>query len=131
MVAKKYHYKPSTIYTLLRDVKAGKKDLFPVIQKGAQQRRTPSDAQEKIIAYRRQNLSAPAIQSHLREEGINVSVSTVERILKNAGFGKLKRRTNKGLGKSIIGFQPKKQFPIIPAIRLENRGARLARAIPR
>ncbi len=48
-VAKKFGYKTSTIYSLLRDVKAGKIELFPVIHKGPQQKRTSSDVQNKII----------------------------------------------------------------------------------
>ena len=59
MIAKKYNYKHSTIYALLRDSKAGKIELFPVVQKGPQQKRTPSDVQEKIIAYRKQRFSTP------------------------------------------------------------------------
>ena len=34
MVAKRYNYKHSTIYALLRDAKAGKIELFPAVQKG-------------------------------------------------------------------------------------------------
>jgi hypothetical protein len=48
MVAKKYHYKRSTIYALLRDAKARKIELFPAVQKGPQQKRTPSDVQKKV-----------------------------------------------------------------------------------
>lgn len=103
MVAKKYHYRHSTIYALLRDAKARKIELFPFVQKGPQQKRTPSDVQKKIIAYRKQRLSTPDIQSRLAQESINLSVSTVERVLKHAGFGKLKRRTNKELGKTLKG----------------------------
>ena len=50
MVAKKYNYKHSTIYALLRDAKARKIELFPVVQKGPQQKRTPSDVQKIIIS---------------------------------------------------------------------------------
>ncbi|MCP4413546.1 MAG: hypothetical protein GY808_13390, partial [Gammaproteobacteria bacterium] len=45
IVAKKFGYKTSTIYSLLRDAKAGKIELFPVIRKGPRQKRTPPDAQ--------------------------------------------------------------------------------------
>ncbi|MFQ5787830.1 MAG: transposase, partial [Thermodesulfobacteriota bacterium] len=100
-IAKKYHYKRSTIYALLRDAKARKIELFPVVQKGPQQKRTPSNVQQKIIAYRKQRLSTPDIQSCLAQEDIHLSVSTVERILKHAGFGKLKRRTNTERGKTL------------------------------
>ncbi|ODS30479.1 MAG: putative orf [Candidatus Scalindua rubra] len=101
IVAKRFGYKISTIYSLIRDVKAGKIELFPVVRKGPQQKRTPSDIQNKIIVYRRQGLSTTDIHFHLAEAGTNISARTVERILKDAGFGKLKRRTNKELGKTL------------------------------
>ncbi|MBS1259360.1 MAG: hypothetical protein MAG551_02430 [Candidatus Scalindua arabica] len=101
VVAKRFGYKTSTIYSLLRDAKTGKIELFPVIRKGPQQKRTSSDIQNKIIVYRRQGFSTTDIHYHLEEAGINISPRTVERVLKDAGFGKLKRRTNKELGKTL------------------------------
>lgn len=100
-VAKKFGYKTSTIYSLLRDAKAGKTELFPPIHKGPQQRRTSPDAQNKIIAYRRQGLSTTDIHFRLEKDGIDISARTIERVLKDAGFGKLKRRTNTELGKTL------------------------------
>jgi transposase len=101
IVAKIFGYKTSTIYSLIRDAKAGKIKLFPIVKKGPQQRRTSPEVQKRIIALRKQGLSSPDIQSSLAEEGIKSSTKTVERFLKDKGFGKLKRRTNKQLGKSI------------------------------
>lgn len=100
-VAERFGYKSSTVYSLLRDAKAGKIELFPIVQKGPQGKRTPSDVQDKIIIYRRQGLSTPDIHYRLAEKQIYISAKTVERILKDAGFGKLKRRTNKELGKTL------------------------------
>ena len=101
VVSKKFGYKTSTIYSLLRDAKTGKIDLFPAVRKGPQQKRTSSNVQNKIVAYRRQGFSTADIHFHLAKEGVNVSPRTVERVLKDAGFGKLKRRTNKELGKTL------------------------------
>ncbi len=101
VVAKKFNYKTSTIYSLLRDAKAGEIELFPITHKGPQQKRTPSDVQDKIITYRRQGLSTNDIHLCLAKAGINISSRTVERVLKDAGFGKLKRRTNTELGKTL------------------------------
>ncbi len=39
VVAKKFGYKISTVYSLLRDAKAGNIDFFPIIRKGPQQKR--------------------------------------------------------------------------------------------
>lgn len=100
-VAQKFGYKPATVYSLLRDAKAGKLELFPLVAKGPKSKHTSPGIQEKIIAYRRQRLSCPDIEQRLAEEGIELSARTVERCLKDAGFGRLKRRTNKELGKTV------------------------------
>ncbi len=100
-VSKKFGYKNSTVYALLRDTKTGKIELFPKVRKGPQGKRTPVDVQDKIIALRRQSLSTPDIQQQLAKEKIIISSRTAERILKDAGFRKLKRRTNKELGRTV------------------------------
>ena len=99
--AKRYGYKAGTVYCLLRDARAGKIELFPVVKKGPQQKRTDPDVQDKIIEYRKMKLSTSDIQDRLAEDIIKISSRTVERILKDAGYGKLKRRTNKELGITI------------------------------
>jgi transposase len=96
--AKRYGYKTGTVYSMLRDAKAGKIELFPAVKKGPQQKRTDPDMRDKIIEYRKMRLSTPDIQDRLAEDTIKISSRTVERILKDTGYGKLKRRTNKELG---------------------------------
>lgn len=96
--AKKYGYKITTLYSLIRDVKNNRIDLFPEIQTGPKGRRVDVNLQNKIIQYRKMNSSTPEIHKRLKEENIDVSVKTIERILKDAGFSKLKRRTNIELG---------------------------------
>lgn len=100
-VAKKFGYKSKTVYSLVRDAKAGKLELFPVVIKGPKQKRTLPETQDKVIQYRKQSLSTSDIRTRLANDKINLSGSTIERILKNAGFGKLKRRTNNELGKTV------------------------------
>ena len=99
--AKRYGYKVGTVYSLLRDARAGKIELFPAVKKGPQQKRTNPDVCNKIIEYRKMRLSASDIQDRLAEDTNKISSRTVERILKDAGYGKLKRRTNKELGITI------------------------------
>ncbi len=100
-VAKRYGYMPGTVYSLLRDARAGKIELFPAVKKGPQKKRTKPEVQSRIIELRKMNLSTPDIQARLTEESVTISSRTVERILKDAGYGKLKRRTNKELGKTV------------------------------
>jgi len=99
--AKRYGYKPSTAYSLLRDSRAGKIELFPAVKKGPQQKRTSPDVQDKIIEYRKMRLSASDIRDRLAEDAIKISSRTVERTLKDAGYAKLKRRTHKELGVTL------------------------------
>ncbi len=119
-VAKKYGYKSSTIYSLLRDAKAGRITLFPIITKGPKKIQTSSDVQDNIIALRKQGLSTSDIYQRLLEEGIKSSISTVERILKAAGFAKLPRRTNKELGKSTTGKEIPERVAMLDFSTLES-----------
>ena len=99
-VSKKYGYKISTIYSLIKDAKSGRLLLFPEVKMGPKQRRTSIDIQDKIVKYRREFLSSSDIQKKLESEGIKKSSRTIERILKDRGFRKLKKRTNNELGKT-------------------------------
>ncbi len=101
MVAERFGYTTSTVYSLVRDAKAGTLDLFPSVPKGPQRKQTSSEIQEQIVMYRRQSLSCLDIQDRLVEDGIQISARTVERLLKSAGFGKLPRRTRKELGRTL------------------------------
>ncbi|MCP4760360.1 MAG: helix-turn-helix domain-containing protein [archaeon] len=100
-VALKFNYKSSTLYSLLRDAKAKRIELFPDVKKGPKRKKTQEDIQNKIIELRKQSLSTDNIHSKLHEINITISARTIERVLKNAGFKKLKRRTYKELGKTI------------------------------
>lgn len=102
-IASKFGYKVNTIYALLRDVKYGKIDLFPEIKMGPKERRTNLEIQDIIIALRKENLSTTDIHNKLKEKKINVSIRTIERILKDKGFKKLKRRTFQELGITLKG----------------------------
>ena len=64
-VAEKYGYQTSTIYTMIRDVKAGKLELFPSVEKGPRQRRTSADHQKQILDLRKQNHSIHDIWDEL------------------------------------------------------------------
>ena len=100
-VAQRFGYTTTTVYSLVRDAKAGKLELFPSVSRGPQGPRTDPQIQQQMIAYRRQGLSCTEIAWRLADDGIQISARTVERLLKAAGFKKLPRRTNKALGRSV------------------------------
>lgn len=98
LIAEKFGYKANTVYALVKNARAGKLILFPEVEKGPKQRRIPVNTQEKIIEYRKENLSSIDIHERLKKEGTEVSSRTIERILEDSGFKRLKRRTYKELG---------------------------------
>ena len=68
---------------------------------GPKKRRTKSEHQDMILNLRKDNLSTTDIHDLLKEKNVIISIRTIERILKDAGLKKLKRRTNKELGITI------------------------------
>ncbi len=101
-VAKKFGYKVSTIYSIIRDAKDKVIELFPIIKKGPQQKRTSYESIGKIIEYRRKGLSVSDIHNCLiNKDLINLSERTIERTLKEYGFSKLKRRKKNEVGKTV------------------------------
>lgn len=100
-IAEKYNYKVSSVYTFIKKTKSGELDFFPEQKTGPKQRHVPFDVQKQIFRLRNQNLSHIDISNKLNREGIAISEQTVSRILDDAGFPKLKRRTNKELGITV------------------------------
>ncbi|MFH1616452.1 MAG: transposase [Planctomycetota bacterium] len=68
---------------------------------GPKDRRATPYIRQKVCALRKQGLSSIDIVESLKNENIPLSQSTVERIIRDAGFGKLPRRTatQRGLSK--------------------------------
>ena len=100
-VASMFNYKISSVYTFIKNAKSGMLDFFPQQKLGPKQRQTPFEVQKEIFRLRNQNLSLIDIRDQLNLKGIEISEQTVDRILDEAGFPKLKRRTNQELGKTI------------------------------
>lgn len=127
-VADKFNYKLSSVYTFIKKAKSGELDFFPEQKMGPKQRQVSFEIQKQIFRYRNQNLSHLDISERLNKNGIEISAQTVSRILIDAGFSKLKRRTNKELGLTLknkiipeksenLNFDKLKKFQIdTPAI---------------
>jgi hypothetical protein len=65
--------------------------------------RVPPAIRTKICAWRVQHLSAGEIAQLLAEEGAEISVRTVERVLAEEGFPKLPRRLRLKIGVTVKG----------------------------
>ena len=98
-VAKKCGYSVSTLYSLVRDFKAGKLTFFPLEKHGPTKRQTPEHVRQLVINYRNENLSAKDIHALLK--GHKCSLRTVERILKDAKSTEVHRRTFAERGKTL------------------------------
>lgn len=92
--AKRFGFTEKSLYALAHDLRAGKLDLFPKSATGPKGRRLTPYVRERICALRTKGLAAEDIARQLGEEEVAASPRTVERILKEEGFAKLKRRTD-------------------------------------
>jgi transposase len=98
--AQRFGYAVTTLYSLLRDLKAGTLDLFPPPVRGPAERHTPEPVRQWVVKYRHAQLSAAEISARLKEENYKISVRPVERILADAGFPKLPRRSRPQRGRT-------------------------------
>lgn len=96
--AGKFGYKVNTLYSLVKEAKSGRLDLFPKIPRKERSRKITTDANRELVRMRNVRMSAKEICKALDESGISTSVRSVERALSELGFPKLRRRTNKELG---------------------------------
>jgi len=105
-VADRFGYAPAYIDLLRHQFRHGKIDFDePVAEGTARRHRVTSQVREKIRAWRERRLSAGDITQLLSEEGVEISVRTVERVLAEEGFPKLPRRTRLKLGMTVLGAE--------------------------
>ena len=103
-VAERFGYKPLYVHLLRHWFRTGKLDFAGPPR---QERRTkvPRAVRQLICAWRRQNLSAGQIAELLTEDGSDISVRTVERVLAEEGFPRLPRRTRTKIGRTVKGAE--------------------------
>jgi len=115
VVADRFGYSVTYI-NLLRHLFAQEKIDFsePVPEGKTRRHRIDSNTRAKIRNWREHRLSAGEITELLSEEGVEVSVRTIERILAEEGYPRLPRRTRLKLGMTVKGAQ-------VPAIAQQIR----------
>jgi len=78
-------------------------NFFPEISTGPKQSRIQPLVIYKIIALRKNSgLSVTEIKQNLLEEGHNISVITIDRILSQAGFERLQNRFQKSANDTLL-----------------------------
>jgi len=106
VVADRFGYTPGYIRLLKHQFRHGKIDLSEPVPEGkVARRRVTAEVRGKICRWRRRNLSAGEIAQLLSEEGVELSVRTVERVLAEEGFSKLPRRTRLKIGLTVQGAE--------------------------
>lgn len=106
IVADRFHFAPGYVHLLRHQFKHGKIDFGePPAEGTARRRRVTHAVRTKIRAWREKLLSAGDIAQLLSEDNLDLSVRTVERILREEGFPKLPRRTQLKIGLTVQGAE--------------------------
>lgn len=102
VVADRFGYSHGYFRQLKHQFRHGKIDFSEPMAEGKIQRRKVSQAvRQQICSWRQQNLSAGEITELLSEDGVEISVRTVERVLAEEGYSKLPRRTQRKIGITV------------------------------
>ncbi|MFZ3045024.1 MAG: transposase [Desulfatirhabdiaceae bacterium] len=105
-VAERFGYSQAYIHLLRHQFTHGKIDFSePVPESRTKRRNVDAGTRQKICNFREHRLSAGEITQLLSEEGVEISVRTVERVLAEEGYPKLPRRARLKLGITVKGAQ--------------------------
>ena len=103
-IALRFKYTVSSLRVLISKLYNGQHILFPSVKRGPRKRRLSEEIQTLIYTLRRKKrLNSQGITEELRKSDISVGVRTVERILSDAGFPRLHRRSYQEMGMSKKG----------------------------
>ena len=104
VVAERFGYSQSYVNLLRHQFVHEKIDFSEPVPEGKNKRRkVDALTRSKIRNYREHRLSAGEIVQLLSDDGIEISVRTVERILAEEGFPRLPRRSQLKLGLTVKG----------------------------
>jgi transposase len=106
VVAERFGYSAAYMNLLRHLFTQEKIDFSEPLPEGKTKRhRIDSTTRAKICNWRERRLSAGEITELLSEEGVEVSVRTIERVLAEQGYSRLPRRTRLKLGMTVKGAQ--------------------------
>ncbi len=105
-VADRFGYSTAYVHLLRHQFIHEKIDFSePVTEGKVARRRVNAELRKKIRLWRERHLSAGEITQLLSEEGVEISVRTVERVLIEEGFPKLPRRSRLKIGLTVKGAE--------------------------
>lgn len=114
VVADRFNYSLEYVNLLRHMFRHGKIDFSEPVPEGKANRRSVSaKVRQQIRDWREKNLSAAEIAECLSEEGTEISIRTVERVLREEGFSKLPRRTRLKIGLTVKGANVPEKSKII------------------
>ena len=106
IVAERFKYSPAYISQLRYKFRHGMIEFTePVSESQTPRRKVDKVTRDKIIGWRRKELSAGEIAELILMEGVELSIRTVERVLAEEGFPKLPRRTAIRIGRTVKGAE--------------------------
>ena len=121
-VARRFGYSTAYVYQLRHQFRRGRIDFAEPIPEGkARRRAVTAEVRRKIRDWRERRLSAGEIAQLLSEDGVEVSVRTVERVLAEEGFAKLPRRTRLKLGLTVKGAQAPPRSAALTAAQVDGQ----------
>jgi transposase len=122
VVADRFGYTVAYVHLLRHQFSSGKIDFSEPVPEGkASRRRINSEIREKIRRWREHDLSAGEITQLFSEEGIELSVRTIERVLSEEGFPKLPRRTRLKIGITVKGAKVPDRSEAISIKQVEGK----------
>jgi transposase len=121
-VADRFGYSAAYIHLLRHQFTTGKIDFSePVTEGSAARYRVTAETRRKIRAWREKELSAGEIAQLLSEEGVDISIRTVERVLSEEGFPKLPRRTRLKIGLTVKGAEVPQRSESVSIAQMEGQ----------
>ena len=122
VVADRFGYAPAYIGVLRHQFCHGKIDFSEPVPEGkTARRRVSAEVRRTICEYRKRRLSSAEITELLVEDGVEISVRTVERVLAEEGFAKLARRTRLKLGRTVKGAEVPERAEAITIADLDGQ----------
>jgi hypothetical protein len=129
VIADRFGYQPGYVRLLIHEFRHGKFDFSEPVPEGkVARRRVTAEIRQKIKGWRQKKLSAGEIAELLCEDGTELSVRTVERVLAEEGFPKLPRRARIKVGLTVKGAEiPRRSEAVsigdLDGVKLECAGA--------